>query len=129
MSIRSFSAAGIAGALVIGATPAWADYGHHYEHRMRYQHAHRPAPVVVWPPVIHAPPRVIYVPAPPIYYAPPPTYYDPPHVMAPTTGAIVGALLGAAIGSGVGQGNGRTAAIAVGSVVGALAGDRLTMGR
>jgi len=130
MSIRNVSIAGIAGALVIGATPAWADYGQHYGHQVRHYHPYRPALVVVRPPVVHAPPRAIYVPAPPVYYAPPaPAYYGPRHVMAPSAGAIGGALLGAAIGSSVGQGNGRAAAIAVGSIVGALAGDRLTMGR
>lgn len=41
------------------------------------------------------------------------------------TGGIIGGLAGALIGSQVGGGNGRIAAAALGSVVGALSGDRI----
>lgn len=40
-------------------------------------------------------------------------------------GAVVGGLAGAIIGNQVGKGNGRTAATALGAVVGAITGDRL----
>jgi len=44
-------------------------------------------------------------------------------------GTIGGVVTGALLGSRVGQGNGRVANVAVGSVLGAYAGERLASGR
>lgn len=43
-------------------------------------------------------------------------------------GAVIGGVAGAVLGNQVGQGNGRTAATALGAVVGAFAGDRVAHG-
>lgn len=131
-TIRNLSVSGIVTALLMAASPAWAHEGRYVRHigyGPRYVHPYRPAVVVV-PPVV----RYRYAPAP-VYYVPPrayvsaPAYYGPPSVAYVPLGAIGGALAGAAIGSGLGHGNDRNAAIAIGSVVGAVIGDQLTAGR
>jgi len=76
-----------------------------------------PRPVVVYRPAYYPPAPVYYVQPAPVYYAPAPVY--------PNWGALGGAIVGGAIGSTIGQGNGRVAAIAAGSVLGAMAGSQL----
>ena len=51
-TLRTLSATGAVAALLIGASPAWAQYeyyGHHYGYGPRYVHPYRPAVVVVPP--------------------------------------------------------------------------------
>jgi len=136
-TIRMLSLAGFAAA-AIAATPALAhDHDDYYRHG-RFAHEHYPPgharhyvretvvverPVVIEraPVVVHEWPQVSYDSSPGPYL-PGAASGDSGHS---GWGTLGGAVAGAAIGSRIGQGNGRTAAIAIGTVMGAFVGDRL----
>ncbi|HUB12676.1 MAG TPA: hypothetical protein VMB34_12010 [Acetobacteraceae bacterium] len=63
------------------ATPANADWHHHYWHGHWYHGCcwGPPAVVVAPRPYYYAPPPVYYAPPPPVVYAPP-AYYAPPGI-------------------------------------------------
>ncbi|WP_085317390.1 glycine zipper 2TM domain-containing protein [Derxia lacustris] len=109
------------------------DWHERREHRGRHWRDDCDDDVVV----VRRAPRVIYEEVPvvrerivyrevPVYRAAPPApvyreqtgYYGG----GPNLGTVTGAIAGAAIGSQIGGGNGRTAAIAIGSVLGAAVG-------
>lgn len=126
-TIRLLILAGVASSALAASLPASAHegFGHGYAHYgparpYLYRSAPRvlvaPRPVVVYRPAYYAP--AYYAQPAPVYYAPAPVY--------PNWGAVGGAIVGGAIGSTLGQGNGRVAAIAAGSVLGAIAGSQLT---
>jgi len=125
---------------LLGAAPAFADpprwaqaHGHHSKHErvvVKHRHDHRPAVrqvVVVRQPVVVR--RTIVVERP--VYVQRPFYHGVPVHPAPVyagpapgnlLGTLGGALIGAAIGSHIGDGNDRTAATAIGAVVGGVIG-------
>jgi len=129
--------AGWTAAALLLTTPAWGHPWERYEGAYyrgparHFRYDRRPvvvvAPYAVAVPRRVAPPRVV---APPIAYAYPPAAYYGPMTPAPVSmgtlgtmmGTLGGAITGAALGSTIGQGNGRTAAIAVGSAMGAVTG-------
>jgi hypothetical protein len=122
-STRLLVVAGLACAALSASVPASAHgfgYGRHYGYAG--PHFFYGPRVVVRAP-IYAPRPVVVYPAP-AYYSPyyAPAYYAPAPVGLGTVG---GAIVGGAIGSTIGHGNGRVAAIAAGSVIGAMAGGRL----
>ena len=124
-------AAFLAAAPVLADPPRWAqarDYRHHpgrYPYVVHRVYYYPPPPVVVVPRPVYVE-RPVYIERPvivqpaPVYYSPS-TYYAPPaYVAAPGVATVGGAIAGAAIGSQIGGGNGRTAAIALGTVLGDL---------
>ena len=132
---------GLVCSLMTVASPVWAHDKHHYAYAPRHIHRdHLPALVMApatpygyaTAPVYYVPPRA-YAPA--YEYRPVPAYAPPPANYARSAGAymplgtIGGAIAGAALGSAIGQGNDRVAAITIGSVVGAVIGNRMTAGR
>jgi uncharacterized protein YcfJ len=133
----------LAAGTLFAAAPAFADHArsapvHGHRHQQvvvaKHQHWHRPAVrevVVVKQPVIVR--RTVVVERPlyverPVYYGVPHTYPAPvyaepaPNHVLSTLG---GAIIGAAIGSQIGHGNDRTAATAIGAVVGGVIGSGL----
>lgn len=141
--IAVLTVTGIIASLTLTTSSAWAHHERHFDYGPRNIYQYRPEVVVVPPavrygyappPVYYTPPQA-YAPAPVSYYrpapsyAPPPAYYGPPNRAYASLGAIAGAVAGAAIGNTLGQGNDRTAAIAIGSVVGAVIGNQMTRTR
>src|SRR5512146_1658870 len=115
--------------------PRWAPaYGYRDRHERAFavERYRRPVvrevivarPVVVRQPVyIERPPVVVR--EQPVYYSEAPAYGAAPVYYStpardPALGTLGGALVGAAIGSQVGHGDDRTAAIAVGAVLGGM---------
>jgi Glycine zipper 2TM domain len=124
-STRLLVLAAFASAALAASVPASAHdfgYGRHYGYA-RPHFFYGPRVVVRAP--IYAPRPVVVYPAP-AYYSPyyAPAYYAPAPAY-PGLGAVGGAIVGGAIGSTIGHGNGRVAAIAAGSVLGAVAGSRI----
>ena len=131
----------LAASTLLAAAPAYADpprwapaHGYHSKHErvvVKHRQNHRPAvrhvtvvrqPVVVRRTVVVE--RPVYVQRPVYYHAvpvhPAPVYAGHPH--GNVLGTLGGALIGAAIGSQIGDGNDRTAATAIGAVVGGVIG-------
>ena len=135
-AIRLLIVAGLAGSALGASIPASAHESHGHGHGPHvYARPHLfhegprfvvvQRPVVVYRQAYYPPAPVYYAPPAPVYYAQPaPAYYAPAPVY-PNWGAVGGAIAGGAIGSTIGQGNGRVAAIAAGSVIGAMAGSRI----
>ena len=140
-TLRAVSVTSAFAALLIAASPAWADRDHRHGYGERFEHRHEqyyrpvviqrvqpvygyaPQPVYYAPPPVYAPAPVYYQPAP-VYYSEP-AYYEAPRVSNSALGTLGGAVAGAAIGNAVGRGHDRGAAIAIGAVAGALIGGQL----
>jgi len=126
-TIRLLISAGLVSSALAASAPATAHEGLGYAygrgHARPYLFHSAPRvvvverPLVVYRPAYFPPAPVYYVQPAPVYYAPAPVY--------PNWGAVGGAIVGGAIGSTIGHGNGRVAAIAAGSVLGAMAGSQL----
>ncbi len=113
-----------AGAALGAAAPAFADPPHWAPaHGYRYSH-HAPRTIAVHPrPVFVVRPAPVTIYRAPMYYAPPPA--PALYRSHAAGGALAGAVAGALIGGSVGHGDQRVAAIAIGSVVGAVIGHEL----
>ena len=120
-----------AGAALGAAAPAFADPPYWAPAHGHWNHRHAPGAIAVYrrPYVVAAPAPVAVYPAP-AYYGPlpMPAYRVYPGYAAggALTGAVAGALIGGSVG---GYGEQRVAAIAIGSVVGAVIGHELAGGR
>ena len=143
---RKFWMLGGATTVLLAASLPAAAHGWHEDEGWHGGWRHRPRTVVVQervvvrhyaPPPVYVPAPVVYAPPPPVIvrppvyapavyapavYAPPPVYAPAPVVVGPGTGTVLGAIAGAAVGSQIGRGDGRTAAIAIGTVLGAAMG-------
>lgn len=130
---RMLSLSGLAASALVAAAPVWAhDFDDDYRGRVvreHYYHGAPPGQAIRYYRYDRGP-QVVVVERPVVMYrAAPPVYYYDPLPPRPGWGTFGGAITGAALGSRLGQGNGRTAAIAIGSVMGAFVGDRLSTGR
>lgn len=159
MTIKSITVTALTSAVLFAAAPAfargdhddWNARNHHGRQHVKVQrvvheHYYPREKVIVERKVVvyreaptrvvyrEAPTRVVYREAPPqvIYREPPPVYGNVP-VSYPeqhsALGTIAGAAAGAVVGSRFGKGDGRTAAIAIGTVLGAMVGNTVATAR
>ena len=131
MKPTKLTIAGVLGASLVAAAPAFADagYGRHDRDWRGYDHDRRVVVVHERPRYVER--RVVVVERPAVVYHAVPAYYPAPAYApypAPNLGAIGGAIVGAAIGSQFGSGNGKLVSVAAGSVLGAFVGDRVVNG-
>lgn len=118
-----------AGAALGVAAPAFADPPYWAPAQgNRYQH-HAPRAIAVHPrPVVFVRPAPVALYRAPVYYGPAPMPAYRVHGNYAAGGALAGAVAGALIGGSVGYGDQRVAAIAIGSLVGAVIGHELAGG-